>query len=118
MGPPSGHFGFCRWFGVAGGEQVPPAAPLGWYFSYNCLQKKKIAWGLVLGVECLGLEINGFYGTGKVIVVPYQISINKQMINPICREIEELECFVINLSLKLLPPSIFLYFVRADFISH
>ena len=31
LGPPGGHFGFCRRCGVAGGERVPPA-PLGWYF--------------------------------------------------------------------------------------
>ena len=30
LGPPSGHFGFCRRGGVAGGELVP-SAPLGWY---------------------------------------------------------------------------------------
>ena len=30
LGPPGGHFGFCRRCGVAGGERVPPS-PLGWY---------------------------------------------------------------------------------------
>ena len=36
LGPPGGHFGFCRRCGVAGGERVP-LAPLGWY-SFPFLQ--------------------------------------------------------------------------------
>ena len=46
--PLSGHFGFCRWFGVSNVKQVPPA-PLGWYFplfsilcSSGKLQKKQL----------------------------------------------------------------------------
>ena len=34
LGLSSGHFGFYRWCGIAGGEHVP-LAPLGWYFSWN-----------------------------------------------------------------------------------
>ena len=30
LGPPGGHFGFCRRCGIAGGERVPPQS-LGWY---------------------------------------------------------------------------------------
>ena len=30
LGPPGGHFGFCRRCGVAGGYRAPPS-PLGWY---------------------------------------------------------------------------------------
>ena len=33
FGPPGGHFGFCSWCGVAGGERVSPS-PLGWYSIY------------------------------------------------------------------------------------
>ena len=47
-GPPSSHVGFCRLYGVAGGERMPPA-PLGWYF-YN--SRKRRIWttkGRVLG---------------------------------------------------------------------
>ena len=33
---PSGHFGFCRWSGIAGSERVPPVQ-LGWYLSVQCL---------------------------------------------------------------------------------
>ena len=31
LGPPFGHFGFSRRYGIAGGERVPPALP-GWYY--------------------------------------------------------------------------------------
>ena len=36
LGPPSSYFGFYRLSGVAGGEQVPLAAPLGWFLCCIC----------------------------------------------------------------------------------
>ena len=65
LGPPGGHFGFCRQCHVAGGDRVPPL-PLGWYFNIiffftfycqcissgqirNSLWKKIVTYTLVLG---------------------------------------------------------------------
>ena len=42
-GPLSGHYGFCRGYGVAGGEQVPPAL-LSWYCDSISMFKKFIYW--------------------------------------------------------------------------
>ena len=46
LGPPSSHFDFYRWCGVAGVERVLPA-PLGWYL-YQLLQMLVLHYYLLL----------------------------------------------------------------------
>ena len=56
-GPPTSHFGFCRWCGVAGSERVPPAQK-GWYFAVKKSQFWDQTFDLDQTIVQLGLGLS------------------------------------------------------------
>ena len=47
LGPPGGHFGYCRRCGVAGDERAPPS-PLGWYSLYSLNSTENVVYRAVV----------------------------------------------------------------------